>query len=90
MPNGVPYEEEMTIIPTSAVVFLTIFLLVWGLSPEHFIEKIKPAMLAFRISQIMLSVLVIIPEKEKHTSLEHQVETSVHPAPKAWEKVERS
>lgn len=81
-------DEEMTIIATSAVVFLTIFILMWGMLPEHFIKKIKPAMLTFRISQIMLSVLVIIPEKEKHASVKHQIETNAHRAVKAWKMVQ--
>lgn len=86
LPNGVPYDEEVHIIGTSAVVFLTILLLMYGLFSENFIERIKPAMIAFRISQIMLSVLIIIPAKEKHAAEEHRrkVGATVHRAVKAW------
>ncbi|MCL6594060.1 MAG: hypothetical protein K6T31_08800 [Alicyclobacillus sp.] len=52
-------------LSTSAVVFLTIFLLMWGLFPDDFLEKAKPALLTFRISQILLAVFVMIPEKEQ-------------------------
>lgn len=86
LPNGVPYDEEMHIICTSAVVFLTIFILMYGLFPEHLIRKIKPAMIVFRISQIMLSVLIIIPEKEKHAAEKREIEKTVYLAVKAWHK----
>jgi hypothetical protein len=72
LPNGVPYDEEMHIIGARAVVFLTIFILMYGLFPEDFIKKIKPAMIAFRLSQIMLSLLVILPEKEMQVAEEQK------------------
>jgi hypothetical protein len=86
LPNGVTYEDEMHIIGTSAVVFLTIFILMYGLFPEDFIKKVKPAVIVFRISQILLSVLIIIPEKERHASekQKEKFEAPIQRAIKAW------
>lgn len=85
LPNGVPYDEEMNIIGTRAVVFLTIFILMYGLFPEQFIKKIRPAMIAFRIAQIMLSLLIILPEKERQAAAgQMKVGIPIHRAVKAW------
>lgn len=57
-------EIRQQIVSSSAVVFLAIFLMIFLLFDEKFRERAKPALILFRVSQIILSVLVIMPEKE--------------------------
>lgn len=68
LPDGVPLSKKYEIITQGAIVFLIIFLLSNGLLPERFKEKAKPAIVVYAILQILLVVLVVVPDKERHAA----------------------
>lgn len=71
LPDGVPLSKKYEIITQGSIVFLIIFLLSNGLLPEVFKKKVKPAIVVYAILQILLVVLIVVPDKERHAAAEY-------------------
>ncbi|TDY44005.1 hypothetical protein C7445_11049 [Alicyclobacillus sacchari] len=68
LPNGVPASDQKTLTQIGAALYLTIWILAFGLPSESFKRKHKPAIIAYAIFQILLVMFVILPEKEREAA----------------------